>query len=97
MRYRVLASDYDGTLADDGKVDARTAQALRQLRASGRQLVLVTGRELIDLQQTFHAPSLFEYVVTENGATLYRPATKVEEAPRRRHPIRLWRCSKSGA
>jgi HAD superfamily hydrolase (TIGR01484 family) len=80
MRYRVLASDYDGTLADDGKVDARTAQALRQLRASGRQLVLVTGRELIDLQQTFNDLSLFEYVVTENGATLYRPATKVEEA-----------------
>jgi HAD superfamily hydrolase (TIGR01484 family) len=80
MRYRVLASDYDGTLADDGKVDGRTAQALRQLRASGRQLILVTGRELIDLQQTFSDLSLFEYVVTENGATLYRPATKVEEA-----------------
>ncbi len=80
MRYRVLASDYDGTLADDGKVDGRTAQALRQLRASGRHLILVTGREQIDLQQSFSDLSLFEYVVTENGATLYRPATKVEEA-----------------
>jgi hydroxymethylpyrimidine pyrophosphatase-like HAD family hydrolase len=78
MRYHVLASDYDGTLADDGTVNAQTVQALNRFRASGRLLVLVTGRELADLRQVFSELTLFEYVVTENGATLYQPVTQVE-------------------
>jgi HAD superfamily hydrolase (TIGR01484 family) len=80
MRYHVLASDYDGTLADDGSVNAQTVQALNRFRASGRVLVLVTGRELADLKQVFSELTLFEYVVTENGATLYQPVTEIEEA-----------------
>jgi HAD superfamily hydrolase (TIGR01484 family) len=79
MRYHVLASDYDGTLADDGTVNVQTVRALSRLRASGRLLVLVTGRELADLRQVFSELTLFEYVVTENGATLYQPVTQVEE------------------
>jgi hydroxymethylpyrimidine pyrophosphatase-like HAD family hydrolase len=79
MRYKVLASDYDGTLADDGTVNPQTVQALERLRASGRVLVLVTGRELLELKIAFSGLSLFEYVVTENGATLYQPLTQVEE------------------
>jgi HAD superfamily hydrolase (TIGR01484 family) len=79
MRYYVLASDYDGTLADDGTVNAQTVQALNRFRASGRVLVLVTGRELAELKQVFSELTLFEYVVTENGATLYQPLTQVEE------------------
>src|SRR5262249_43299624 len=46
MRFRALATDYDGTLAHDGHVDAPTVDALRRLRDSGRLLILVTGREL---------------------------------------------------
>src|SRR5438067_2071422 len=49
MRYLVLAADYDGTLAHDGRVDDATWEALRQLRESGRKLFMVTGRELDDL------------------------------------------------
>jgi hydroxymethylpyrimidine pyrophosphatase-like HAD family hydrolase len=79
MQYRVLASDYDGTLADHGTVDVATIQALQRFRSSGRILVLVTGRELADLKQVFAYSELFEYVVTENGATLYQPVTGVEE------------------
>ncbi len=79
MRYHVLATDYDGTIADDGTVNAQTVEALKRFRASGRILILVTGRELIELKQVFSELSLFEYVVTENGATLYQPVTQVEE------------------
>jgi hydroxymethylpyrimidine pyrophosphatase-like HAD family hydrolase len=79
MRYHVLATDYDGTLADDGTVNAQTVQALRRFQASGRVLVLVTGRELAELKLCFSELTLFEYVVTENGATLYQPVTQVEE------------------
>ena len=36
MQYTTLACDYDGTLAQDGRVDAATLGALERLRASGR-------------------------------------------------------------
>jgi HAD superfamily hydrolase (TIGR01484 family) len=80
MRYLALATDYDGTLAHDGRVDDATLEALTRLRGSGRRLLLVTGRELPDLQETFPRLDLFDRVVAENGALLYRPSTKEEKA-----------------
>jgi len=76
MRYLALCCDYDGTLAHDGQVPATTLAALERLRASGRRLVLVTGRELVDLEQVCPRLDLFSYVVAENGALLYRPDTR---------------------
>jgi HAD superfamily hydrolase (TIGR01484 family) len=85
MRYLALCTDYDGTIAHHGKVDAATIGALGELRASGRRLILVTGRELDDLQTVFDRLDLFDRVVAENGALIYRPAKKEErvlgEAP----------------
>jgi hydroxymethylpyrimidine pyrophosphatase-like HAD family hydrolase len=78
MRYLALCTDYDGTLATDGRVLPGTLSALEQLLASGRRLVLITGRELDDLQQVCPRLDLFEYVVAENGALLYKPSTKEE-------------------
>src|SRR5262245_65329584 len=80
MRYLVLACDYDGTLARDGFMDASTAEALRALRDSGRKTLLVTGRELADLFSLLPDLDLFDRVVAENGAMLYRPATKEARA-----------------
>ena len=76
MRYLTLCTDYDGTIAHDGGVDDATIAALGNVRASGRRLVLVTGRELADLQRTFARLDLFDQVVAENGALLYDPATR---------------------
>ncbi len=76
VRYRVLATDYDGTLATNGVVEPVTLAALERLLASGRRLILVTGRELGDLRTAFERLDLFELVVAENGALLYRPATQ---------------------
>ena len=85
MRYHVLASDYDGTLAERGRVDEPTVAALERVRRSGRKLVLVTGRVLEDLSEVFHRLDLFDVVVAENGALVYRPATResrlLAEAP----------------
>src|SRR5438067_1911107 len=78
MRYLTLCCDYDGTLAHDGRVDGPTLAGLEKLLASGRRLVMVTGRELPDLQATFPRLDLFERVVAENGALIYRPATREE-------------------
>jgi len=44
MRYLVLASDYDGTLADQGLVAPKIIEKLNLLKSTGRKLVLVTGR-----------------------------------------------------
>jgi len=76
MRYRALACDYDGTIAYDGGVSTATIQALEQLRKSGRRLILVTGRELSDLAEVFSRLDLFDWIVAENGAVLYRPTTR---------------------
>lgn len=76
MRYRALATDYDGTIAHDGVVDDATVQALQQAREAGLKLVLVTGRELSSLFNTFAHPDAFDRIVAENGAVLYEPGTK---------------------
>jgi hydroxymethylpyrimidine pyrophosphatase-like HAD family hydrolase len=78
MRYEVLACDYDGTLAHEGVVADATLAALQRLLATGRRLVLVTGRERPDLEKIFARFDLFEWVVAENGALLYRPTTQDE-------------------
>jgi len=76
MRFLAFASDYDGTLAWEGKIERRTLKALEQLKQSGRKLILVTGRELDELRQIFPQVSIFDCIVAENGALLYWPATK---------------------
>lgn len=78
MRYLALATDYDGTIAHDGIVNETTIAALERFRNSGRKLILVTGRELPDLMKTFSRLDLFDRVVAENGALLYRPETREE-------------------
>jgi hydroxymethylpyrimidine pyrophosphatase-like HAD family hydrolase len=85
MRFVALATDYDETLADHGRVVHTSEQALERLRASGRKLLLVTGRDLDDLLRVFPRVDLFDAVVAENGALLYLPDNKQErrlaEAP----------------
>lgn len=87
MRYFVVATDYDGTLAEQGVVPPETVQALERAKQTGRHLILVTGRELPDLQATFPEHAIFERIVAENGAVLYDPNSKAEtvlcEAPPR--------------
>ncbi|KQW65558.1 phosphoglycolate phosphatase [Phenylobacterium sp. Root77] len=79
MRLIAFATDYDGTLAHHGRVDAPTITALERLKASGRKLLMVTGRELPDLKQAFDRLDLFDVVVAENGSLLYFPASQEEQ------------------
>jgi HAD superfamily hydrolase (TIGR01484 family) len=85
MRYLALTCDYDGTLAKHGAVADETLAALERLRATGRKVVLVTGRVLSDLLAILPRPELFDRIVAENGAVLYRPIGREErvlaEAP----------------
>jgi HAD superfamily hydrolase (TIGR01484 family) len=79
MRFYALACDYDGTLAHYGRVDEPTVAALERLLETGRRLILVTGRELPELQQIFPQLNLFAWVVAENGALLYCPGSREEK------------------
>ena len=79
MRYVVLAAGFDGTLARDGRCDERCVDALRELSATGRKLILVTGRELRRLLEVFPEARVFDYIVAENGAVLHRTATRQSE------------------
>lgn len=76
MRYAALAADYDGTLASDGRVDQPTLDSLQRFIESGRKLVLVTGRQLDDLQIVCPHLELFSRIVAENGALLYDPRSQ---------------------
>jgi HAD superfamily hydrolase (TIGR01484 family) len=70
-----IASDYDGTIAEDGVTAPSTLAALARFKASGRKLIMVTGRHLPDLKEVFGSLALFDVVVAENGGLLYYPHT----------------------
>ncbi|QLL63801.1 HAD-IIB family hydrolase [Sinorhizobium mexicanum] len=79
MYLMALATDYDGTLAEDGVVRQETLEALKRLKETGRRLLLVTGRELPDLKRVFPHTDLFDKIVVENGALLYSPDSEEEK------------------
>jgi HAD superfamily hydrolase (TIGR01484 family) len=76
MYVHALATDYDETIAAEGLVSEATEAALARLKQSGRKLILVTGRELADLELVFPGLEIFDKIVAENGAILYTPASK---------------------
>jgi len=75
LYFLALATDYDGTLAHDGAVSPDSVAAIRRLKNSGRRLILVTGRELPELQRAFPELAHCDLIVAENGALLYEPGT----------------------
>lgn len=78
MYFVVLATDYDDTLATHGRVEPATITALERVKASGRKLLLVTGRDLPLLKRDLDRLDLFDLIVCENGALLYNPETLEE-------------------
>jgi hydroxymethylpyrimidine pyrophosphatase-like HAD family hydrolase len=76
MKFFALACDYDGTLATDGLIAQSTMVALRRWRATGRKLILVTGRTVADLLRVCPEVDAFDRVVAENGAVTYSPADR---------------------
>src|SRR5215510_14078186 len=77
MIIHVLACDYDGTIAEEGRVPPDTVAVLARVRESGRRLFLVTGRMLDDLKSVCpDVDRMFDLVVAENGGLLYVPETR---------------------
>ncbi|HZP44018.1 MAG TPA: HAD family hydrolase [Candidatus Binataceae bacterium] len=72
----VFATDYDGTLALNGRVGATTMAALERLKRAGFRLILISGRQLDDLATVFDGQEIFDRLILENGALLHVPKSK---------------------
>ena len=73
MKLCVVASDYDGTIARDGRVEPLVLEAVKEAQARGIVVILVTGRIVADLRRVLPEHELFDAVVCENGAVLTFP------------------------
>ena len=74
MRLQVLASDYDDTLAREGRIDTLALERIELTRSAGIKVVLVTGRRMTELIDVFPDLSAVDFVVAENGGYAYSPA-----------------------
>ena len=77
--HSILAADYDGTIAEHGRVSAVTEATLRSLREANFRLILVSGRRLGNILPICGVLDLFETVILENGAVSYSPRTGTEQ------------------
>jgi hydroxymethylpyrimidine pyrophosphatase-like HAD family hydrolase len=75
MYCRVLACDFDGTGAANGRLAPEVAAVLGAARSRGYVTLLVTGRVFEDLQAADVDFASFDAVVAENGAIVWLPAT----------------------
>lgn len=77
--FKAIAIDYDGTIAEQGRVSAVTEATLRALRDAGFRLILVSGRRLENIRRVCKVLDLFEAVILENGAVSFCPQTGGEQ------------------
>lgn len=77
MRIRAIASDYDDTLAREGRVSQETTSRLLAARRSGIKVVLITGRQIPELREVFDRLALVDLVVAENGGYCFSPSSNV--------------------
>lgn len=73
MRLRVIATDYDGTIAQDGVLSTSVREAIHQARQRGVLVVIVTGRILSELRNVAGCLDFVDGVVAENGAIVNLP------------------------
>jgi hydroxymethylpyrimidine pyrophosphatase-like HAD family hydrolase len=74
MYRRILAFNFDGTLAQDGHVPLALQKALQQSDAAGYRLFMVTGRRFGDAELGL-LEEILAGIVWENGAVLHHTST----------------------
>ncbi len=70
MRLRVIATDYDGTVATDGQLNPDVRAAIHTARQRGILVVIATGRILAELRDVAGGLDFVDGVVAENGAVI---------------------------
>ncbi len=75
-KYRLLATDLDGTLFDsDGRISEENLAAIHRLHAAGIPVVPATGRTYADLPPSLTQNDDIRYILHSNGAALYDKQT----------------------
>ncbi len=76
MKYRMLAIDIDGTLYDrQGHIPRKNVEAVLRAHAAGLDIVLCTGRGLVESRPTIEALGHREPLVLASGAYVVDPET----------------------
>jgi hydroxymethylpyrimidine pyrophosphatase-like HAD family hydrolase len=73
MKFSVLAIDFDGTIAQNDRLDPVARAAIADLRNQGITVVLVTGRIVEDLRRDVSDLHFVDAIVAENGAVIEFP------------------------
>jgi hydroxymethylpyrimidine pyrophosphatase-like HAD family hydrolase len=73
MLLRVIATDYDGTIARHGTLSPAVRAAIRKARERGVLVVIVTGRIFSELRHVAGCLDFVDGVVAENGAVVVLP------------------------
>lgn len=96
MRFRVLALDFDGTIAEHGSVSADLRAALAEVRERGIAIVLATGRILEDLRDVAGDLSFADAIVAENGAVMAVHGAPPRLLGREASPVFMRALARSG-
>ena len=71
MKYKLIATDLDGTLLDgEGRLSEENREALRALDEKGVHLSIATGRTYAEIPAEVLACEAFRYCIYANGATV---------------------------
>ena len=73
MKLFSLALDYDGTIAQDDRLDPAVRDAIAEARRRGITVLLATGRILDELRRVAGELHFVDGVIAENGAVLHFP------------------------
>ena len=81
MHISVIATDFDGTIAQGDQLAPEAGRVLRRWREAGRFTVLASGRPFEFLHDLQEREQAFDLIVAENGAALYDPRTDEMRLP----------------
>lgn len=85
--FKMLATDYDGTIATRGRITENVEKALLQAKEAGFLIAIVTGRGFDSLLYVCPQAKIFDLIVAENGAILYFPSQEKVEYLAKLPPI----------
>ena len=73
MKKYILASDYDGTLNQDGRITEETIEAINRFRRMGNLFGIVSGRDYVYGFEYFKRNNVFpfDFVIASGGACAY--------------------------
>ncbi len=76
MKYRLIASDLDGTLlSDSAEVSKENFEAIRKITEAGVLFVPVTGRAMYEMPRDVVECENIRYTVSSNGAVIFDKLT----------------------